>query len=413
MNSFISIADALKVIKQGRPLILIDSAKRENEGDFFLPAQKASPASINLFLNQGRGLLNVALCFARAAALDIFPIIPRAQNTEKTRVNFAISLDAKKGVSSGASVFDRVKTIKLLGNLKARASDFTRPGHVFPLIAHEGGVKARAGHTEAAVTLSVLAGFNPAGILCEILTPGGQMARLPYLKKLSENFGIPILKISELMKTAKPAQAKAGIFDPQNLITQIAQADLPTVFGKFKIFAFRSVVDGREHASLLLPGKKHQRPLVRVHSQCLTGDALFSQKCDCGEQLKKSLSMIAKYGRGLLIYLNQEGRGIGFGNKIKAYSLQDKGLDTVQANRALGFADDARNFEAAAAILRKLKMTKINLLTNNPNKLKQLRDCGIRILKRIPLLVPATVHNAGYLTTKKTRLGHYLETDAE
>jgi len=405
-NIFCSISEAIKEIKKGKMLIIVDSPSRENEGDFYFPAQLVTPAKVNFLLTYGKGLVCVAVGKSQAVKLQLSLMVDRVDNTEKTGVNFSISVNAAYGITTGVSAYDRSKTIRVLSNPKAKPSDLTRPGHVFPLIAEDGGLLKRSGHTEAAVVLSQLAGYNPSGVLCEILRTDGRTAKISDLAKLAEKFHLKIVSIQDLIRYLKlhpiPNDIQTG-----NVI-RIASSSLPTKYGTFQISIYKSLIDDKEHTALSMGSSKNAPALVRIHSQCLTGDTLYSLKCDCGEQLKQSMKIISKNKNGLIIYLNQEGRGIGLSNKIRAYQLQDKGLDTVEANKALGFAADVRDYQIAADILKDLGITRIALLTNNPTKSEQLGSYGITVVNTIPLEVVPNAINRLYLQAKKHKLGHHL-----
>ncbi len=400
----ISVKDAIEAIKKGRIVIIVDEPSRENEGDFFIPAQTATAEKINFMLRYGRGVLCAAMERVQAARLDLPLMVPLGQNNETTKVNFAVSVNAKHKTGSGVSAYDRAATVKVLANPKSKPGDLTRPGHIFPLIANPGGLKIRQGHTEAAVTLARLAGFNPTGALCEILKDDGRMARMPDLVKFGARFNIPIVTIKDLISYDKTHPAPKT---SHTSVTRTASSPLATIYGKFRIYIYRSLTDNLEHAALVM-GKKKSPVLARIHSQCLTGDTLGSLKCDCGEQLTMSLKFIGNAGGGVLLYLNQEGRGIGLANKIKAYAKQSQGLDTVEANLALGFGADERDYGIAADMLRDLEIKNISLLTNNPDKIRKLKSYGIKVAKRLPLQTQPTPENRGYLTTKKHKLGHQL-----
>jgi 3,4-dihydroxy 2-butanone 4-phosphate synthase/GTP cyclohydrolase II len=405
MNAFSSIPEALEDIKAGKLIILVDDPDRENEGDFFIPAELATPEKVNFMLHHGRGLLCVAVDMRQAQRLGLSPMVPIHQNTESTKVNFAISVNARRDITSGISAFDRAKTIAVLADPKARPSDITKPGHVFPLIAQPGGLNARQGHTEAAVTLSTLGNYSPAGVVCEILNEDGTMAKLPDLIKLAKKFGLRIVSISDLKQYTK---SHAIIMPAQNSVIRTANAQLPTTYGTFDMYVFRSMHDGFEHSALVL-GDIHSPMLTRVHSQCVTGDTFGSLLCDCGEQLHLSLQRIQDHGSGVLLYLNQEGRGIGLTAKIQAYAKQKAGLDTVEANLALGFAADERDYRVAADILRNLGITEIELLTNNPGKKSALEAYDIHVSRRVALEIEPTAYTHDYLVTKKQKLGHQLD----
>ncbi len=402
MSSLSSIPEILDEIRAGRPVIVVDGPERENEGDFFIPAEMITPALVNLFITRGRGLLCVAIERAQAMRLHIPLMVARRHNTEKTGVNFGVSVNASKLGSSGISAYDRAETIRVLAGREAEPSDLTRPGHVFPLVAHDGGLLARDGHTEAAVTLAKLAGTNAAGVLCEIIGDDGHMSRLPALTILAQELGLKIVSIADLKEYlyGHPLPEQK-----HQKITKTASAMLPTRYGKFKISVYKSFNDDHEHVALVL-GDDRAPALTRIHSKCLTGDTFGSLTCDCGAQLEKSLQLISKAGKGILLYLDQEGRGIGLSNKIRAYALQqEEGLDTVEANTALGFGADERDFEIAAEILHGLGAHDITLLTNNPAKLEALEQFGIHA-KRVSLDINPTQESKGYLETKKHKLRH-------
>jgi len=405
MTAFSSIPEALEDIAQGKLIILIDNPDRENEGDFFMSAEAATPEKVNFMLHNGRGLVCVALDMQQAQRLALSPMVPIHQNTESTGVNFTVSVNAKDGITSGVSAFDRAKTIQILASPDARPQDITKPGHVFPLIAHPGGLTARQGHTEAAVSLSKLSGYRPAGVVCEILNDDGTMAKLPDLIKIAEKFSLKLVSIADLQSYTK---SHPITMPSQSSVVRTATAQLPTKYGTFNMHVFRSTHDGLEHSALVM-GDVQQPMLTRVHSQCVTGDTFGSLLCDCGEQLHKSLELIAKRGSGILLYLNQEGRGIGLTAKILAYAKQKAGLDTVQANLALGFAADERNYEVAADMLHDLDINDIELLTNNPDKKSALQKYDIRVSKRLGLETKPNAYNRKYLSTKKQKLGHQLD----
>lgn len=407
MKSYFStIPEVLDQIKKGKPLILVDNPNRENEGDFYIPADYVTPKVITGMIRYGGGLICAAITKQQACRLSLPLMVTPEENTEKTKVNFSVSVNAKKGISTGVSAYDRAKTIKILANPKSKPSDLTRPGHVFGLIAKEGGILERAGHTEAAVDLARLAHLTPAGVLCEIVRADGRMAKLKDLIKLSKELSVPMVAIDDLIKFIKRNPLPSLLHESG--VTKVATSTLLTEHGTFQIFIYKSLIENREHV-VLLKGNIKQPVLTRVHSQCFTGDTLFSLRCDCKQQLHRSLELINKAGSGIILYLNQEGRGIGLMNKIKAYSLQDQGCDTVEANHILGFPADARNYEAAADILKDLGIEKIELLTNNPNKEKQLVASGVQIIKRIPIEIPPNGVNDKYLATKKRKLGHLLK----
>lgn len=403
MSAFSPIADVLEDIKSGKLIILVDDPDRENEGDFFIPAVCVTPETVNFMLLHGRGLLCVALDMQQAQRLGLSPMVPLHQNTESTKVNFAVSVNAKHGITSGISAFDRAQTIAVLARPDSRPEDITKPGHVFPLIADPGGLIARQGHTEAAVSLVALGGYPPAGVVCEILNDDGTMAKLPDLINIAQKFDLKIASIADLKAYIK---SHPIIMSAQSSVVETATAQLPTTHGTFDIHVFRSIYDGFEHSALVFGNVGSVPVLTRVHSQCLTGDTLTSLRCDCNAQLHQSMELIKANGSGVILYLNQEGRGIGLSNKIKAYALQDQGYDTVEANHLLGLPTDARNYTVAADMLRDLGIGSIDLLTNNPEKEVQLRNLGVQIHAIVPLETLPNQANIDYLKTKKLKLGH-------
>ncbi len=405
MNNFTNIPQAIEDVRQGKMLIIVDNPHRENEGDFYIPVDKATPDSILTMIKLGGGLICTAITKQQAVSLQLPLMVDPLENSEKTKVNFTVSVSAKKGITTGISAFDRLKTIKILADPKSFPSDLSRPGHVFGLVAKNGGVLERDGHTEAAVDLARLAGFTPAGVLCEIVGKDGDMAKLPELIKISKKLGIKIISIKDLIKFLK--KNPLGKLEDNKEIIKTATSILPTKYGKFQLTVYKSVIDNREHVALV-KGEMKDTLLLRIHSQCITGDTLLSLRCDCGEQLRQSMKLINKFGSGVILYLNQEGRGIGLTNKIKAYALQDKGYDTVEANESLGFPIDARRYKIAVDILKDLGISKVNLLTNNPDKEKQLQNFNIEIIKTTPLEIKANKINKNYLATKKQKLAHRL-----
>jgi len=389
----------LEELRQGRPVILVDDEDRENEGDLIMAAEHVTPEWVNFMLRECRGLLCVALTEERAKALDLPLMVERNQDPQGTR--FTVSVDAR-GTTTGISAFERAATIRLLADPEARPQDFRRPGHVFPLVARPGGVLRRAGHTEATVDLLRLAGLTPVGSLIEILKEDGTMARLPHLLEFARRHGLKVGTIADLIRYRLE---KGDLY-----VRREAEAALPTRFGEFRILAYRDTLTGEEHAALVMGSWEPEEPvLVRMHSECLTGDALHSLRCDCGFQRDLALERIAKEGRGVLVYLRQEGRGIGLANKIRAYHLQDQGLDTVEANLALGFPPDLRDYGVGAQILHDLGVRKMRLLTNNPRKVKALSGFGIEIVERLPLRAGDNPHNERYLQAKKEKLGHWMD----
>lgn len=406
MNYITTISEAIKDLKQDKMLIVVDDPSRENEGDFYIPADTITVSSILTMIKLGGGLICVAITKQQAINLQLSLMIDPVENNETTKVNFTVSVNAKKGITTGISAYDRLKTIKTLANPKSSPSDLSRPGHVFALIAKNGGVLERDGHTEAAVDLARLAGFTPAGILCEIVGSNGQMAKLPELVKLSQKLHTKIISIKNLITYLKKNPLdKLG---ESKEVIKTATSILPTKYGNFQLVVYKSIIDNREHIALV-KGEIKDATLLRIHSQCLTGDTLLSLRCDCGDQLHQSMKLISKKGSGVILYLNQEGRGIGLTNKIKAYVLQDKGYDTVEANESLGFPVDARQYRVAVDILKDLNIMKVNLLTNSPDKEKQLTNLGIKIVKTTSLEIKPNKVNKSYLSVKKQKLGHYLK----
>lgn len=400
-----TISQAIEEIKNGKMIIIVDDPDRENEGDFYIPTDKAIPQSIITMINFGGGLICTAITKQQAFNLQLPLMINPLDNNEKTHVNFTVSVNAKNDITTGVSAFDRLKTIKILANPKSDPTDLSRPGHVFGLVANNGGSTERNGHTEAAIDLSRLAGLTPAGVLCEIVGADGKMAKLPELTELAQKLNIKIISIKDLVSYLKD-NPLSKLEDEQEII-KTAMANLPTKYGNFQITVYRSVIDNKEHV-VLVKGKIKNPILLRIHSQCLTGDALLSLRCDCQEQLHKSMKLINENGSGIILYLNQEGRGIGLANKIKAYALQDKGLDTVEANLALHLPIDARDYKIAGEILKSLGISKVDLLTNNPTKIEKLTKFRITVIKQIPLEIPSNGVNEKYLKTKKQKLDHLL-----
>src|SRR3989338_8925606 len=388
MNTFASIPEAINDVRKGKMLIIVDHPRRENEGDLYIAADAATPAALTTMIKHAGGILCASITEGQARRLGLPLMVPVRENKEKTGVNFTVSVSAARGITTGVSAHSRAK-------------DIVKPGHVFGLVARQGGVLEREGHTEAAVDLSRLAGRAPAGVLCEIVGSSGRMAKREEVFRLSKRLGIQIVAISDLIAYLREHPLPRPSHGPS--VVRIASSKLPTAHGTFAITAYRSVPDGREHAALVL-GKPRKNMLVRVHSSCLTGDALFSLRCDCGEQLEESMRRIGKAGAGVIVYASQEGRGIGLCNKIRAYALQDTGLDTVEANLALGFSADHRTYEAAADILKDLGIREVHLLTNNPVKEQELGTFGIAVTKRVPLEMKPHTANRAYLKIKKQKL---------
>lgn len=397
------IEKAIEEIRQGRVVIVIDDEDRENEGDLIMAAERVTPQAVNFFARYGRGLICVPMMEDRLRALDLPPMVGR--NTAKMGTPFTVSVDAVEGTTTGISAFDRAETIRVLIHPRTRPDDLARPGHIFPLAAARGGVLRRAGHTEAAVDLAILAGLYPAGVLCEILNEDGTMARLPQLAELAEQHGLTIISIASLIEYRRRTE---------KLVRRLSETDFPTAYGPFRLVLYEDLLDGDHHVAMVRGAvRADEAVLVRVHSQCLTGDVLGSLRCDCGQQLAISLEKIAAEGKGVFLYMRQEGRGIGLANKIRAYHLQDLGQDTVEANESLGFRPDERDFGIGAQILADLGVGKIRLLTNNPRKRVGLAAHGLEVVERVSIEVEPNDVNRRYLCTKKSKLGHMLQIDAE
>lgn len=401
MNSYKldTIEEAIEEIRKGRLLIVVDDEDRENEGDFICAAEKITPELVNFMAKQGRGLICAALPEERCEQLDLDLMV--GINTSIHETQFTVSVDLKnKETSTGVSAKDRALTIKALVDPKTKSTDLGRPGHIFPLKARAKGVLRRAGHTEAVVDLTRFAGLRPGGALVEIMNDDGTMARLPDLVKIRKKFGIKIISIRDLIRYK---------LDRDSIIEKGERVKLPTIFGDFEFIPFRQTSNGIEHSALVKGTWTKDEPvLVRLHSSCFTGDIFGSMRCDCGPQLHKAMEMVEKEGKGAVIYLSQEGRGIGLLNKIKAYRLQDEGMDTVQANLKLGFGEDERDYGVGASIMRELGLGKVRLISNNPVKRAGLEGYGIRIVETIPLIIKPNPHNKFYLETKAKKMGHDL-----
>jgi 3,4-dihydroxy 2-butanone 4-phosphate synthase/GTP cyclohydrolase II len=393
------IEEALQDIRAGRMVIVVDDEDRENEGDLCMAAEKATPEAINFMAREGRGLICVTLTEAASDALGLAPMVE--DNTSLFRTAFTVSIDARLNVTTGISASDRAETILATVRDGARPDDLVRPGHVFPLRARDGGVLVRAGQTEGSVDLSRLAGLKPAGVICEIMNDDGTMARMPDLEKFAEKHGLRIVSIADII---------AYRLKKDRLVRRMVETVVPTKHGgEFRAIAYENDVDSHEHLALVRGEISGDDPvLVRVHSECLTGDVFGSERCDCGEQLKASLKMIAKEGRGVFLYMHQEGRGIGLVNKLKAYKLQDGGLDTVEANEKLGFKADLRDYGIGAQILVDLGVKKMRMMTNNPKKIKGLEGYGLEVVERVPIETHPHDKNVKYLKVKKEKMGHIL-----
>lgn len=397
--AFDPLPEVLDALKRGEMILVSDDERRENEGDLIVAAEKVTPAHINFMSRFGRGLICIAMERERLARLGLARMVPRGSE-DPFRTAFMESVDARVGVSTGISASDRARTANVLLDDNSTSADLVRPGHLFPLEAVQGGVLRRAGHTEAAVDLCRLAGLKPAGVICEVMRDDGEMARLDDLMPFARKHGIKVISVAALMQYRRQTE---------RLIELEEDINFPTDLGLFRLRMYRSIMDEKRHLALVMGDPaKHGNPAVRVHSECLTGDAFGSLRCDCGPQLRTAMEMIAKEGHGVLLYMRQEGRGIGLAQKIRAYGLQEDGLDTVEANEQLGFEADGRDYSLAAQMLLDLGVARCRLITNNPLKISGLETYGVEVVERIPLHAGATAHNARYMETKKVKMGHLL-----
>jgi len=398
-HTFHPIPEILEEIREGRLVIVVDDGDRENEGDLIMAATFATPDHINFMAKYGRGIICIPMESQQLDHLGLHPMVTKSDDPMKT--DWTISVDARLGVTTGISAHDRAHTVQVLINPQTKPADLTRPGHAFPLRAKDGGVLRRAGHTEAAVDLARLAGLSPAGVICEIMHEDGTMARTPQLFEFATRHGLKICTIASLIEYRRRFE---------KLIRRTVSTKLPTEFGEFELVLYETNIDNQQHLALVKGPVDDGAPvLVRVHSQCLTGDVFTSLRCDCGPQLHRAMEQVAQTGRGVVLYINQEGRGIGLANKLKAYALQDRGLDTVEANQALGFEPDLRDYGIGAQILVDLGLKDLRLLTNNPRKIIGLEGYGLRVVERVPIEVAPRPENAGYLAAKREKLGHWLD----
>ena len=395
---FAAIDEAVEEFQQGRMVIVVDDEDRENEGDFIMAAQTVTPETINFMAKHGRGMVCLPLTGERCEELDLHLMV--GNNSALHGTAFTVTIDAKAGTTTGISAFDRALTIKKAIDSQAQPDDFGRPGHVFPLRAADGGVLKRAGHTEASVDLARMAGYYPAGVLCEIMDEDGSMARLPRLQKIARQFGLKIVTIRDLIEFRR---------HDETMVFREVEVDFPTAYGNFRMIHFRNRITDEHHLALVkgeVAGE--QLVLVRVHSSCLTGDVFASRRCDCGDQLHAALQMIEREGKGVLLYMNQEGRGIGLAAKLMAYKLQDMGKDTVEANQALGFKDDLRDYGTGALMLKNLGLRRLRLLTNNPRKIVALKGFDLEIVERVSIEIAPNPSNVHYLETKRDKMGHMI-----
>lgn len=396
------ITEIIKDLKEGRMVIVVDDEDRENEGDLLMASSFIRAEDVNFMAKFGRGLICVPMEEERLKALNLQPMSegkPVMADKDPFSTAWMISVDAARGITTGISAYDRARTIEVLINPYSRPEDLLRPGHIFPLKALNGGVLVRAGHTEAAVDLMRLAGLYPAGVICEIMNDDGTMSRLPQLREFAQKYRLKICSIADLIEYRRRSE---------KLIERVSETILPTEFGTYRFIIYRDLISRQMHVALAMGQWQEEAVLVRVHSECLTGDVFGSERCDCGRQLKKAMQIIGKEGKGVILYMSQEGRGIGLIDKIRAYSLQDKGLDTVQANEALGYQADLRDYGIGAQILAELGLKSIRLLTNNPRKIVGLEGYSLKVVERVPLEIEPNSANYRYLKTKKDKLGHNL-----
>lgn len=396
---FNSIDSAIEEIKNGRCIIVVDNEDRENEGDLVSASELITPDMVNFMAKEGRGLICITIDSKKAKSLNLEPM--ERKNSSLYETNFTISVDASKNTTTGISAFDRFETIRVIIDEKSKESDLARPGHIFPIVGKDGGVLRRAGHTEASMDLARLAGLKPSGVICEILADDGTMSRGKTLFEFAKKHNLKIISIADLIRYIRKTE---------KLVKKVEEVNLPTKYGNFKLHLYEDIFDNNSHIALSLGNFNDEKStLIRVHSECLTGDVFHSQRCDCGDQLETAMQMIAKNKSGVIVYLKQEGRGIGLMHKIKAYRLQEGGLDTVEANEELGFSADLRDYGVGAQILKDLGITNITIMTNNPKKLVGLEGHGLNIVSRIPIKIKPNQNNKEYLETKKSKLGHILD----
>lgn len=396
---FNSIDSAIEEIKNGRCIIVVDNEDRENEGDLVSASELITPDMVNFMAKEGRGLICITIDSKKAKSLNLEPM--ERKNSSLYETNFTISVDASKNTTTGISAFDRFETIRVIIDEKSKESDLARPGHIFPIVGKDGGVLRRAGHTEASMDLARLAGLKPSGVICEILADDGTMSRGKTLFEFAKKHNLKIISIADLIRYIRKTE---------KLVKKVEEVNLPTKYGNFKLHLYEDIFDNNSHIALSLGNFNDEKStLIRVHSECLTGDVFHSQRCDCGDQLETAMQMIAKNKSGVIVYLKQEGRGIGLMHKIKAYRLQEGGLDTVEANKELGFSADLRDYGVGAQILKDLGVTNITIMTNNPKKLVGLEGHGLNIVSRIPIKIKPNQNNKEYLETKKSKLGHILD----